>query len=383
MLVWLSWICLAATALACVYALGAVFAVRAFARGSHTSILSSYPSIAVLKPLRGAEPGLYEVLASFCVQDYPGPVQIVFGVRDAADACVPIVRKLIADFPDCDLELVIDAQMHGANGKVSNLINLSRRIRHDLLVVSDSDIRVPPGYLRGIVTPFMSPDIGLATCLYRGEPQAGLWSRLSAMAIDYQFLPSVLVGLRLRLADPCLGSTIAFTRETLKRIGGFAAFADQLADDYAIGAAVRQTGQQIVVAAPVVTHVCSERTARDLVSHELRWARTIRAIDPKGFAGSVLTHPLPFALLFAALSGFGPLGWMAIALALACRLAVLHQVDRAFPGVSHPRWLLPLRDLLSFLVFVSSFFVAVVSWRGQRYRVHADGTLSPWKETAP
>ena len=383
MLVWLSWICLAAAVLACVYALAAAFAVRTFPRGPQTSMSSSYPSIAVLKPLHGAEPGLYEALASFCVQDYPGPVQIVFGARDATDACVPIVRKLIADFPDRDLELVIDAEVHGANGKVSNLINLARRIRHELLVISDSDIRVQRDYLRGIVAPFMRPETGLATCLYRGDPQAGLWSRLSAMAIDYQFLPSVLVGLRLRLADPCLGSTIAFTRDTLKRIGGFGAFADQLADDYAIGAAVRQTGLKMVVAAPVVTHICSERTARDLVSHELRWARTIRAIDPKGFAGSVLTHPLPFALLFAALSGFDSLGWVAIAVALACRLALLHEVDRAFPGASHPRWLLPLRDLLSFLVFVSSFFVAVVSWRGQRYRVHADGTLSPWKETAP
>lgn len=383
MLVWLGWLCLAVTAVGCIYALGAAFAVRSFARASGAQSSGSHPGIAVLKPLRGAEPGLYQALASFCVQDYPGPVQILFGAREAADACVPVVRKLIAAFPACDLELVIDGQVHGANGKVSNLINLARRIRHDLVVVSDGDIRVQNDYLGGIAGAFAAPDTGLVTCLYRGEPQAGLWSRLSAMAIDYHFLPSVLVGLRLRLAHPCLGSTVAFTRETLTRIGGFAAFADQLADDYAIGAAVRQTGKHIVVASPVVTHICSERTARELVHHELRWARTIRAIDPKGFAGSVVTHPLPFALLFAVVSGFSPVGWLAIAAALACRVVVMYQVDHAFPGVSHSRWLLPLRDLLSFVIFAASFFVAVVSWRGQRYRVGADGTLTPWKETAP
>ena len=383
MLVWLGWLCLAVTVAGCVYALGAAFAVRAFARTSSALSSGSCPGVAVLKPLRGAEPGLYQALASFCVQDYPGPVQILFGVREASDACVPVVRKLIAELPACDLELVIDGQVYGANGKVSNLINLARRIRHDLIVVSDGDIRVQNDYLRGVSGAFADPRVGLATCLYRGEPQAGLWSRLSAMAIDYHFLPSVLVGLRLGLAHPCLGSTVAFTRETLTRIGGFAAFADQLADDYAIGAAVRGTGKRTAIAAPVVTHICAERTARELVRHELRWARTIRAIDPKGFAGSVVTHPLPFALLFAAVSGFGPVGWLVVALALACRLAVMYEVDRAFPGVSHDRWLLPLRDVLSLIIFAASFFVAVVSWRGQRYRVGTDGTLTPWKDTAP
>ena len=146
---------------------------------------------------------------------------------------------------------------------------------------------------------------------------------------------------------------------------------------------MRDASKHIVVAPPVVTHLCCERTARELLHHELRWARTIRAIDPKGFAGSVLTHPLPFALLSAALSGFARAGWLAIALALACRLAVLREVDRAFPGVSHSRWLLPVRDILSFFIFTASFFVAVVNWRGQHYRVGADGTLMPWKETTP
>jgi ceramide glucosyltransferase len=382
MLVWLSWVCLGAVAAGCIYALWSAIAVRGFAGRPSSPAPERFPSIAVVKPLRGAEPRLYQALASFCMQDYPGPVQILFGASRADDACVPVVRKLIADFPARDLELIIDDQAHGANGKVSNLINVALRIRHDLVVVSDSDIRVQRDYLRGVAGGFAKSGIGLVTCLYRGEPAAGVWSRLSAMAIDYHFLPSVLVGLRLHLAHPCLGSTIALMRDTLPRIGGFVAFADQLADDYAIGAAVRRIGMEIAVAAPVVTHLCCERTARELARHELRWARTIRAIDPKGFAGSVVTHPIPFALLFAALSGYDPAGWLALTLALGSRLALVREIDRAFPGESHSRWLLPVRDLLSFLIFAASFFVAVVSWRGQRYRVRADGTLSRLNETA-
>jgi ceramide glucosyltransferase len=382
MLVWLSWFCLGAVAVGCCYALGAAAAVRGFANRLLPST-ERFPSIAVVKPLRGAEPGLYEALASFCVQDYPAPVQILVGTSRADDLCVPVVRKLMADFPASNLELIIDGQVHGANGKVSTLINLQRRIRHDVVIVSDGDIRVQRDYLRGIVAALAGPDVGLVTCLYRGEPQGGLWSTLSAMAIDYHFLPSVLVGLRLRLAHPCLGSTIALMRDTLQRIGGFGAFADRLADDYAIGAAVRGVGMQIAVAEPVVAHLCSERRARDLIGHELRWARTIRAIDPKGFAGSAVTHPLPFALFFAGLSGFALEGWIAIALASICRVTLAATVDRSLPGVSHSKWLVPLRDLLSFMIFVASFFVAVVSWRGRRYRVLADGTLSPLNETAP
>jgi ceramide glucosyltransferase len=366
----------------CIYALGAAFAVRWFARRPRP-LAPRCPSVTILKPLRGAETGLYESLASFCVQDYPAPVQIVFGTGSADDPCVPVVRKLIGDFPGCDLALIIDERIHGTNGKVSTLVNLERHIRNELIVVSDSDILVQPDYLRGIAGSFEHRDVGLVTCLYRGNAQAGVWSRLSALAIDYHFLPSVLVGLGLRMAHPCLGSTIALGRTTLRRIGGFQAFARQLADDYALGAAVRDAGMDVAIAAPVVAHSCTERSARELFGHELRWARTIRAIDPKGFAGSVVTHPLPFALLFAALSGFDPFAWIVVDAAIACRLLLMLAVDRSFPGQPRGRWLLPLRDLLSFAIFLASFFVGKVSWRGRRYRVLADGTLSPVNETAP
>jgi ceramide glucosyltransferase len=258
---------------------------------------------------------------------------------------------------------------------VANLIRMSDAIRHEVVVIADSDIRVVPHYLAKTVATLEQPGVGLVTCLYRGAPESSLWARLAGMAIDYHFLPDVLVGLRLGIARPCFGSTMALRRDTLAAIGGFAAFADHLADDYAMGEAVRHAGMRVAVAPVVVAHACTERGARDLWHHELRWARTIRTLSPLGFAGSLVTHSLPLAVIGAALSGFGPGGLCVLAAALGCRLALQVQVDHTLKVRFHRWWLGPARDLLSFLVFVASFFGGVVSWRGQRFRVRSDGTM--------
>ena len=197
------------------------------------------------------------------------------------------------------------------------------------------------------------------TCLYRGLPITGVWSRLAAAEIDHRFLPSVLVGLRLGLAKPCFGSTMALRAETLRRIGGFAAFADQLADDYAIGAAVRRLGLEVAIPPMVVDHVCSEHSFVELARRELRWARTIRLVDPLGYRGSVVTHPLPFALVAAALQGFAPASLAILGLVLACGLLVPLQFARSLGGGRVPIWLTPVRDLLSFAIFLVSF----LPWR--------------------
>jgi ceramide glucosyltransferase len=218
-------------------------------------------------------------------------------------------------------------------------------------------------------------NVGAVSCLYRGVARGGIWARLASMGIDYHFLPGVVVGLRLGLARPCFGSTIALRRETLAAIGGFRAFVDRLADDYAVGEAVRATGMKVAIPRLILTHSCSEATAAELLRHELRWARTIRAVSPLGYAGSIVTHPLPLALVGAALTGFGAFGLAMIAAAAACRLALQRQVDHTL-RVSHERqWLGPARDLLAFGIYVASHFVDVVSWRGQRYRVRRGGTL--------
>ena len=332
-------------------------------------------AVTILKPLHGAEPGLDAALASFLAQDYPGLVQVVFGVQDPDDAAQQVVDGLRASHPDRDLSLVVDTAVHGENLKISNIINMMPKAKHGVILVSDSDIAVGPGYLRGVMAALQAPGVGVVTCAYRGKGRLGLWSRLSAMNISYQFLPNVAVGVGLGLARPCMGSTIALRREVLEAIGGFDAFASLLADDYAIGAAVRAQGLDSVVAPELVTHNCVETSLAELAAHELRWARTIRGIDPAGFLGSVVTHALPLALLGAILAGGSAIGFATLGAVLICRLLLIRQVDRVSGEAAGSAWLMPLRDILSFAVFVASFFVRAVSWRGAQFEVDAQGTL--------
>jgi ceramide glucosyltransferase len=377
---WLAIGFLALAAAGCAYALIAAAVVRQFA-GAAASDAIAFPGVTILKPLHGAEPGLHDKLASFCDQDYPGPVQSLFGVQDASDPAVAVVDRLIAERPGADIQLRVSTHPAGPNPKVAVLIGLQRHIRHDVVVLSDSDVSVERNYLARIIATLARPGVGLVTCLYHGVPVAGPWARLAGMAIDYHFLPNVLVGLALGLARPCFGSTIAMRRETLARIGGFDAFLEHLADDNAIGEAVRAIGMRVAIPRWIVAHACPERSFIELWRHELRWARTLRAVSPSGYAGTVITHPLPFALLGAWLSGLGTLGAASIAAAIACRLVLQRQVDHTL-HVSMSRWWLgPARDLLAFAVYVGSFFVDVVSWRGKRYKVRADGTLVPVVES--
>jgi len=337
------------------------------------------PAVTILKPLSGDEPGLGAHLESFCRQDYPGDVQIVFGVQDPNDPAIRRVEALQRDFPDRDLQLVVSTREYGSNRKISNVVNIVREARHDVLVLADSDIGVRPSYVRDIVAALSAPGIGLVTHLYRGEPLSGLWSHLSAMAIDHHFLPSVIFGLATKRARPCFGTTIALRRSVLERAGGFSAFADCLADDNAIGEAVRNLGLQVAIPPMTVTHACTERSLADLVTHELRWARTIRSVDPVGFAGTIVTHPLPLGLMGAAAFGFSFAATAVLVLALGCRLALLFQVDRSLGVQGRRWWLWPVRDVLSFIIFLATFFVRSVTWKARRFRVDSSGMLSSLK----
>jgi ceramide glucosyltransferase len=367
--------CYGLAALGCLYALAAAGLVRrSLARPGPRP--AQRPGVSILKPLKGADAGLEADLASFCDQHYAGPVQVLFGVSDPRDAAVPIVERVIAARPGRDLALHVTAAMPGANPKIANLAGLQRHVRHDIVLLSDSDIRVDPDYLVRVVDALAQPGVGAVTCLYRGDPRSGVCAELAAMAIDHHFLPGVCVGLALRLARPCFGSTIALRREMLARVGGFEAFAHELADDYALGEAVRATGARVALPRLVVRHACTERGFAELWSHELRWARTLRAASPLGYAGLVVTHALPFALLGAALGPPAAGAWL-VGAAIGCRLVLQWQVDHTLGVSSRRAWLGPARDLLQFAEFVASFFVGAVRWRGQRDRVGDDGTLAP------
>ena len=336
---------------------------------------TSFPGVTILKPLCGDEPGLRACLEGFCVQAYPGAIHIIFGVRDARDAAIPIVKALARDYPDLALDVVVDARLHGSNHKISNLINMAPFIRNPVVVLADSDIMVGPDYLQLLVAALAEPGVGFVSCVSVGRPTGNFWSRLSAMSIDYHFLPSVALGLRLGIAKPCFGPTIALSKATLDEIGGFAPFMNLLADDFEIGRAIRAIGYGFAIPPLAVGHGCPERSARSLFGHELRWARTIRVIDPLSYAGSAVCHPLPWAVAAVVMRHGDWMSLAAVALVVLSRAFVAGQVSQAAGGRLVAWWLLPARDLLSSTVWALAFFVKTVNWRGGRFKVSPSGVL--------
>jgi ceramide glucosyltransferase len=357
----------------CFYALVAAVLATRFGRRFEPIQAGPQLPVTILKPLCGREPGLLTRLLGFAHQDYDAPVQIVLGTQNRADPAIEAVDGLKAACPDGDIEIVVDPLGHGTNRKVSNLINMAPRARHAIVALSDSDIEVDPTYLRDVAAELARPGVGAVTCLYHGIAGAGFWSRVSAMSINSYFLPNVVVARSMGLAQPCFGATIALRRETLDAIGGFHAFADILADDYAVGQAVRNAGYDVAIPSFSVGHVCFEQSAGELLRHQMRQSRTIRSIDPVGYAGAVITHPFALALIGALLGG--PFGLLVAAAAVVCRTGLTIAVERAFGLPRQPYWLVPFRDLIAFATFVSGFFGTTVSWRGSRYRVLSDGSV--------
>ena len=364
-------ICLAVAFVGCIFTLVEAAFVVGFS-DKEPARTDAEPAVTVLKPLHGAEPDLADRLAALCRQHYGGPVQVVCGAQGDLAPAAAAVGEVNSKFPD-RIELVADQRSHGANGKVSNLINMLPRARYDTIVLSDSDIVVERDYLRRVVALVGGPDVGAVTCLYYGIGGAGLWSRISALATNSHFLPQAITALGLKLGKPCCGATIALRRSMLDRIGGFHAFADVLADDYAIGVAVRAAGYDVKAAPFLVGHRCFEGSLREFMRHQIRVARTIRSIDPIGYAGTILTHPLPLALL-GMLSG-GITATLLTVAVLASRVTLCRCVERRFGLPRQSYWLIPLQDVLVFGVYVASFFGATVNWQGVDFRVAGDGTL--------
>src|SRR3954469_23624209 len=337
------------------------------------------PPVTILKPLHRCEPELAQNLETFFTQVYDGPVQIIFGVHDETDPAIAVVRGLQTKYPQADTEIVADTALYGANAKVSNLINMLPLARHDTLVLSDSDIAVGRRWLGQVMAALARPGVGIVTCLYTGEPaRAGhrLWSSLAAMSTSYTFLPNAVLGASLGLAAPCFGSTIALRRQTLDEVGGFAAFADHLADDFEMGRAVREMGYTLAIPAMGVGHTAAEESARDLFRHELRWSRTIRLVNQVGHLGSFVTHGFVFALLATLLLHFNTVSLVLLIAALGARLFLKFRIDGLFGTYAGPFWLMPLRDRLSFAVFVTSLFGDRVHWREGRFAVEPSGVMT-------
>jgi ceramide glucosyltransferase len=352
---------------------------RYFARAA--PLAATQCGVTILKPLHGAEPRLFDNLASFLMQSHGGPVQMVCGVQRADDPAIAVVEALRRRFPNATIDLILDGTRHGSSGKISNLVNMEPHIRHPVVMLSDSDIAVGRDYVAQLLAALDPPGVGIATCAYHGRGDAGFWSRLGAAGTDWQFLPGLTFGVANQLASPCMGSTIAMRRDTLARIGGFARFADVLADDYAIGAAVRGLGLSVVMPPLLVSHAFDERSARALWRHELRWGVTVRDLAFCSYLGMIVGFPFPMAL-FAAL--WWPVAGIIFAIAaLAVRLFAAISAERVAGARPAPLWVLPLRDIFGFAVFCASFFVRSVDWRGATLRIRPNGHIAAAPETSP
>ncbi|CAB3764414.1 bacteriohopanetetrol glucosamine biosynthesis glycosyltransferase HpnI [Paraburkholderia humisilvae] len=338
---------------------------------------SSFPSVTLVKPLCGDEWNLEHNLTSFFEQDYPGPVQFLFGVHDPADVALKTVDMLRARYPKAQVDVVVDSRLYGPNRKIGNLVNMLEHAKYDVLCFADSDVTVERDYLLHVVGALQCPGVGLVTCVYRGLCAPGWWPGFAAAATNYHFLPGVVTGLALGRARPCFGQTIAMERAMLDRIGGLTQFAHHLAEDHAIGCAVRRTGATVSIPPFTVRHACVETRFTKLFAHELRWSRTIRSVDPLGHLGSALMHPLPFALLAVLMSEGAAWAWALAGIALVARLVLKWQSDRAVQQTHRGLWLLPMCDVLSFIIFIASFFSSRVEWRGFSFNVDGNGLLSP------
>jgi ceramide glucosyltransferase len=371
---------LASSALAAGYAVVALVAAVLWQMRRRMPINSRrLPPVTVLKPLCGAEPGLYQNLRSFCAQDYP-QFQLIFGVRDPADPALAVVERLRAEFPSLPIEVVVNPQQHGTNSKVSNLINMAARARHHVLAMADSDVRVGPDYLSTVTAPLLDHAVGLVTCLYRGVPTRQFCSRLGAMYINEWYMPSVRVAWLFGYQGYASGQSLCLRRDTLQAIGGLQAMANHLAEDHRLGELVRALGLRLVLSPYMLKAEHHEQDLDSLVRHEVRWMRTIRVLRPRSFPLIFLTFSLPLAILGIALSAaaqsVSTTTWALLGITLLARL-LLHLVPRLRDDrlLFWDFWLLPVRDLMICWVWCRSFLTSRVTWRGSEFEVDADGVM--------
>ena len=355
-------------------ALASAWSFRRYVRRSRT-LPEFAPTVSILKPVKGFDPGMYEAFRSHCLQQYPGEYELIFGAGSEDDPAVEAVHRLKAEFPGQKIHLVICPQRLGTNGKVSNLIQMLPEAQHEFLLINDSDIRVSPRYLERVMRQFAAPakrPVGMVTALYRGRSAAWtLGSVLESLGIATDFQAGVLTA---RVVEGGihfgLGSTLAVRRDALAASGSLEALVDQLADDYEMGARIVSAGYSIRLATEVVETSVPAYSVGRFLSHQLRWARTVRDSRRLGYLGLLFTHLLPLAVANVAASGASFLSIWLLGLAFFLRLGVAMQVGAGVLGdrqVLRDLWLLPLRYAVGFAVWVWSFAGNTIVWRGERF----------------
>jgi len=359
------------------------------------------PPVSILKPLKGCDGTTAESLQSWFRQKYSGQTQILFGVADANDPVCKVVQEIIAKNPNCDAQLVVCEKPAGANAKVAKLAQLEKLAKHDLILVSDADVRVPPDFLANIVTPLRDEKVGLVNCFYRLANPSTTAMRWEAIAVNADFWSQVLQSQSLKSLDFALGAAILMRRNALAEIGGFQTLADCLADDYQLGHHIAKNGHRIALCSVVAECWHAPMNWRDVWKHQLRWARTIRVCQPAPYFFSILSNPTLWPLLWMfvelpklsttsihtiqssswqtlGLSVVMPCGAITTAALLLVRIVLAQNLQRRFTperNLVSPFWLVPVKDLLQAAIWFCAFSGNTVEWRGRKMKLRCDGTL--------
>lgn len=351
------------------YCVLVLIAVRSFLRQAIPPAPADLPGISILKPLHGLDLGLEDNLRTFFTQDYPD-YEILFAARDSNDPALEVVAKLSREYPDIVARIIVTGQPPYANAKVWSLDHMTRAAAHELLVMSDSDIRVGAALLRTIAAEFRDPRVGIATCPYRAVAGPSRWSRLEAAGMNTEFWAGVFVARLLDGVKFSVGPTIAARRSAIAAAGGWDRVKDYLAEDFVLGAFAAEKGIGVILSRYVVEHHIGSQDLRHNFTHRLRWARSTRRSRPAGYIGQLFTNPLPVALILLALQ---ERWWPLFAVACAARAAVAWAVSRRVLAAPVAWLLLPAQDILSFLFWIAGFFGNRIQWRGRTYRLLRGG----------
>jgi ceramide glucosyltransferase len=353
------------------YVFASVAAWRFFRRERSRDVPVFTPPVSVLKAVRGVDFATFENYSSFCRQNYPD-YEILFAVNEAEDAAVPLIRRLMAAFPQRSIRLLVDADNVGTNRKVNKLALMTREARHEIVVLSDGDVRVGPNYLREVVGPFVRENSGAVTSFYAGITQENLGAELEAIGAASDFFAGVLMAEWMEGLKFALGASIATTKTWLAKIGGFEGFRDMLADDYELGRRISAAGGKVLLSREIIWTMYPAQTLQGFWDHQVRWARTVRLCRPLSYAGLIFTHGLPWAVaaFFAApnraVGGFYLVAYLSLRLVMAWLVGVRGVRDET---VRRKMWLIPLRDAIHFVVWLAGLFGNRVHWGGLAYRV--------------
>ncbi|HEY2548324.1 MAG TPA: bacteriohopanetetrol glucosamine biosynthesis glycosyltransferase HpnI [Candidatus Acidoferrum sp.] len=351
------------------YVAATIAALRFFRRERRRKLRNYTPSVSLLKPVRGTDFATYENYSSFCRQDYP-EYEILFAVNDASDPAVPFIHRLIAEFPGRQIRLLVGAEELGANRKVNKLARLSREAQHEILVLTDGDVRVGPNYLREVVAPFGDERIGAVTSFYRGIAENNLYAELEAIGASSDFFAGVLMADLTEGVNFALGASVVTTQRWLGKIGGFESISGMLADDYELGLRIAGAGGRVLLSGEPVWTMYPAQSAKSFWDHQLRWARTVRLCRPLSYFGLIFTLGLPWALLAALVAPAKPIAavYLLAYLVLRCVMAWTVGVWGVGDEVLRRKlWLVPLRDALYSAVWLASFASNRIIWGGQEY----------------